>query len=129
MTGTPLCILVVDDEALLRWSLSETLGHYGHAVLEAASAATARQMMDDAGTAIDVVLLDLRLPDSNDLALLEEMRRRLPASAIVLMTAYGAPETVQGALDRGAYCVIDKPFDMLDVEPMVRSAYQAMRPH
>jgi hypothetical protein len=45
------------------------------------------------------------------------------------MTAYGGPEVVQGALDRGAYRVVDKPFDMGDVEPLVRDAFRAMRPH
>jgi DNA-binding NtrC family response regulator len=85
--------------------------------------------MDDAGQPIDVVLLDYRLPDSNDLKLLEEVRRRRPGSAVVLMTAYGGPDVVQGALDRGAYCVVDKPFDMHEVEPLVRNAYQAMRIH
>jgi two-component system NtrC family response regulator len=129
MTGKPLRILVVDDEALMRWSLSEILGREGHTVVEAVSASTARQVMDDASQPIDVVLLDYRLPDSNDLTLLEEVRRRMPASAVVLMTAYGGPDVVQGALDRGAYCVVDKPFDIHQVEPLVRDAYQAARLH
>jgi DNA-binding NtrC family response regulator len=129
MRGKPLCILVVDDEALIRWSLSEILGREGHTVVQAVSASTAREVMDDAGQPIDVVLLDYRLPDSNDLKLLEEVRRRRPGSAVVLMTAYGGPDVVQGALDRGAYCVVDKPFDMHEVEPLVRNAYQAMRLH
>jgi hypothetical protein len=45
------------------------------------------------------------------------------------MTAFGSAEVVQGALQLGAHRVVDKPFDMRDVEPMVRSAYQAMRVH
>jgi DNA-binding NtrC family response regulator len=129
MTGKPLRILVVDDEALIRWSLTEILGCEGHKVVQAVSASTAREVMDDASQPIDVVLLDYRLPDSNDLKLLEEVRQRRPGSAVVLMTAYGGPDVVKGALDRGAYCVVDKPFDMRDVEPLVRSAHQAMRPH
>lgn len=129
MTGKQLRILVVDDEALIRWSLSEVLRGHGHIVLEATSAMAARDAIEGSGPAIDVVLLDYRLPDSRDLTLLEDMRRRLPGSAVILMTAYGGPEVVQGALERGAYCVVDKPFDMLGVEPMVRLAYQAMRLH
>lgn len=129
MTGKPLRILVVDDEALIRWSLSEILGRQGHTVVEAVSASAVRDVMDDGAKAIDVVLLDYRLPDSNDLKLLEEVRRRMPASAVVLMTAYSGPDVVQSALDLGAYCVVDKPFDMLEVEPMVRDAYRATRLH
>jgi DNA-binding NtrC family response regulator len=129
MTSKPLRILIVDDEALIRWSLCEILAREGHTVVQAVSASSAREVMDDAGQPIDVVLLDYRLPDSNDLKLLEEVRRRRPESAVVLMTAYGGPDVVQGALDRGAYCVVDKPFDMHEVEPLVRNAYQAMRIH
>ena len=57
--------------------------------------------MDRTSDPIDVVLLDYRLPDSNDLRFLEEVRRRLPRSAVVLMTAYGTSDTVQGAMDPG----------------------------
>jgi DNA-binding NtrC family response regulator len=89
----------------------------------------AREVMNDVSQPIDVLLLDYRLPDSTDLKLLEEVRQRRPGSAIVLMTAYGGPEVLQNALDRGAYCVVAKPFDMGDVEPLVRDAVQAMRPH
>jgi DNA-binding NtrC family response regulator len=130
MTLTPqLRILIVDDEALIRWSLCELLRLHGHTVLEAASASAARAAIDDATPAFDVVLLDYRLPDSNDLKLLEDVRRRMPESAIVMMTAYGGPDVVQGALDRGAYCVIDKPFDMQNVDAMVRNAHRATRFH
>jgi DNA-binding NtrC family response regulator len=126
---THLRILIVDDENLIRWSLSEILRGHGHLVLEAASAATTRTVMDDNGQIIDVVLLDYRLPDSDDLELLEEIRRRMPGSAIVLMTAFGRPEVVEGALARGAYAVVNKPFDMNEVEPMVRRANIATRAH
>ena len=123
-----LRILVAEDEALLRWSISELLRRGGHTVVEAASASTVRDAMV-AEEPLDVVMLDFRLPDSADLRLLEEIRRRMPRSAVVLMTAYGTPEVVQGALDLGAYCVVSKPFDLHDVEPLIQKAYQASRPH
>lgn len=47
---------------------------------------------------VDVVLLDYRLPDSNDLTLLATIRRLAPGSSVVLMTAYGTPEVTEGAL-------------------------------
>lgn len=130
MTPTQeLRILVVDDEALIRWALSELLRQNGHTVVEAASAGAARAAINESTRAFDVVLLDYRLPDSNDLQLLEEIRRRMPASAVVLMTAHGSPEVVNSAMQLGAYRVVGKPFDMDNVETIVRGAYQAMRRH
>jgi DNA-binding NtrC family response regulator len=124
-----LTVLVVDDEALLRWSIAELLRRAGHTVIEATSAANARDAMTDASGRIDVVMLDYRLPDSNDLLLLDEVRRRLPRSAVVLMTAFGTPEMTQEALDRGAYCVLSKPFDMHGVEGLIAEAHRTGPSH
>lgn len=127
LAGT-LRVLVVDDELLLRWSIAEVLRHGGHHVIEAASAAAAREAIRDSAP-IDVVLLDFRLPDSDDLQLLGEIRHRLPEAAVVLMTAFGTPEVTEGAMRLGAYTVLTKPFDLHGVDAMVRSAHQAARPH
>ena len=118
-----LRIVVVDDEALIRWSLLETLSGCGYDVVEAADARGALQAVTAAAVPFDVALLDFRLPDSNDLALLSQLRRLTPATRIILMTAYGTPDILQGALDLGVYCVISKPFEMNDVAPLVTKAY------
>ena len=125
----PLTVLVVDDEPLLRWSLAEVLRRSGHTVVEAATAQDALDAIRRQPSSFDVVLLDYRLPDSSDLRLLEEVRRRVPGSAVVLMTAHGTAEMVQGALDLGAYCVLSKPFDMHGVEGLIADAYRASRLH
>jgi DNA-binding NtrC family response regulator len=117
-----LRILIVDDEALIRWSLVETLSGCGHVVVEAGDAASAVQAVTAAAVPFDVVLLDFRLPDSNDLALLSRLRRLAPATRIILMTAYGAPEMLEAARDLGAYRVIGKPFEMNEVAPLVTQA-------
>ena len=126
----PLRVLVVEDEPLIRWSISETLTHVGHTVMEAGSATAAVRAMAGASDAIDVVLLDYRLPDSNDLGLLKAVREMLPRSAVVMMTAYGTPEVTAGALELGAYRVMNKPFDMHGLETLVQEAHRASsRPH
>jgi DNA-binding NtrC family response regulator len=124
-----LTVLVVDDEALLRWSIAELLRRSGHTVIEATSADNARDAMGHAAAPIDVVLLDYRLPDSNDLRLLEEVRRRLPQCAVIVMTAFGTPEVLQEAVDRGAYCVLNKPFDMRGIEGLITEAHRAAQYH
>jgi DNA-binding NtrC family response regulator len=125
---TRLTILVVDDEALVRWSLAEVLRRSGHTVIEATSAREALDAISPSSL-IDAVLLDYRLPDSADLRLLQQIRRRLPRSPVVLMTTFGTPEVVQAALDLGAYRVLTKPFDMHGVEGLITEAYGASRYH
>jgi len=125
MTDRHLRILVVEDEALIRWSIAETLGQEGHTVMEADDAASAVRALEDADGDIDVVLLDYRLPDSNDLGLLANVRRLRPRSAVVMMTAYGTPEVTEGALALGAYRVVGKPFDMHGLGSLVAAARDA----
>jgi two-component system, NtrC family, response regulator AtoC len=118
-----LRVLVVEDELLIRWSIAESLTQAGHEVVEAETAASAVRELSS-GTDPDVVLLDLRLPDSSDLTLLTNVRRLSPRSAVVLMTAFGTPEVTAKALDLGAAEVLDKPFDIHLVEPTLRRAYR-----
>ena len=127
MTSRHLRILVVEDETLIRWSIAETLTREGHTVTEAASAAAAVKALEDEDD-IDVVLLDYRLPDSNDLGVPASVRRLQPHSAVVMMTAYGTLEVTEGALALGAYRVVGKPFDMRALESLVVEAHDA-RPH
>lgn len=111
-------ILVVDDEALIRWSLTQTLEDHGFEVTQASNAAEAltRAASDEP---FHAVLLDFRLPDSSDLNLLLRMRQLLPTASVILMTAYSTPEVAQGALDLGAVRVVNKPFEMSDVATLV----------
>ena len=127
-----LCVLVVEDETLIRWSIAETLAQRGHRVVEAGNATSAVQALSSMPGPIDVVLLDYRLPDSNDLGLLREIRRMRPESAVVMMTAFGTPEVTKRALELGAYRVLNKPFDMHGLESLVLEAHGARagsRPH
>ena len=122
MTSAARClrVLVVDDEPLIRWSIAETLGAAGHQVTEAQDAASALRALADVPDT-DLVLLDFRLPDSNDLGLLAEVRRIAPAAPVIMMTAFGTPDVTAGALKLGALKVLNKPFNMHDLEDLVRS--------
>ena len=125
MKNSPsLSVLVVDDEALIRWSLSESLIDAGYSVSEASDGASALAQASD-GRKFDAILLDYRLPDSNDLRLLENIRRLQPKAAVVMMTAFGTPEVTAGALELGAYRVVAKPFDMHTMVDLVTSAHQS----
>jgi DNA-binding NtrC family response regulator len=119
-----LRVLIVDDEPLIRWSMSETLTQTGHTVTEASDAKeTLQRLANDPPP--DVILLDYRLPDSNDLKLLETIRRVAPHSSVVMMTAFGSPMVQTGALERGAFRVMTKPLEMRELSVLVRQAYES----
>jgi two-component system response regulator AtoC len=115
-----LRVLVVDDEPLIRWSIAETLGASGHHVKEAQDAASALRALA-ADPKPDLVLLDFRLPDSNDLGLLAKIRGITPETTVIMMTAFGTPDVTAGALKLGAAKVLSKPFNMQDLDGLVRS--------
>ena len=119
-----LRILVVDDEPLIRWSLAETLAGEGHEVEEAGSAKQTLATLS-AGSTPDVILLDFRMPDSKDLTLLEAVRRVRPETAIIMMTAFGTPEMIADAERLGAYRVVNKPIDMMDLPVLVQQSHNS----
>ena len=121
----PLRILVVEDENLIRWAVAETLTDAGHLVVEAPDAATALRAVSQASDPFDVVLLDFRLPDSDDLSLVERIRQQAPASAIVMMTAHGTVQMTEDAKTLGVYEVIAKPFDVHLLQDVIVQAYQS----
>ena len=112
-------VLVVDDEPLTCWSIAEVLGERGYRMKQAVDAASALEAIDSADGLPDVVLLDMRLPDSRDLTALSVIHRFFPKLPIVLMTAHGTPELSDEARRRGAVAVVDKPFEIGDLAPMV----------
>jgi len=120
-------VLVVDDEALIRWSVSETLTEHGCNVVEAGDACAAKAAASTGH--FDVVLLDFRLPDSDDLSLLASIRRAIPDAQVIMMTAFGRPEVVDGALELGAYRVISKPIEMDALAGLVAGACAAQSFH
>jgi DNA-binding NtrC family response regulator len=116
-------VLVIDDESLVRWSLGERLRQEGYEILEAGSAAEARERIRGADHQPTVVLLDLRLPDADGLALFEELRTQRPGWPIIILSAHASAETAQAALQRGALHVGTKPFDLDDIVAQVRRGF------
>ena len=115
-------VLIVDDEPLIRWSLHEALAEQGFAVTVASDGEAAISALANASHLPDVVLLDYRLPDSDDLTLCQTITDRVRPGRVILMTAYGTPEVVRGALALGAYEVLTKPLDVNHIAAVVRRA-------
>ena len=115
-------VLVVDDEALIRWTLAQALGERGYDVTEAGDARAAISAVEAAADPFQVVLLNYRLPDSADLRLLGTLRQLAPTSQIIMITAHNSPELTEGATALGAFRVLSKPFEVESVVAAVDRA-------
>jgi len=117
--NAPRHVLVVDDEPLIRWSVIETLADLGLDVEQADCAASALQILTTTRLPFDVIVLDLRMPDMNDLSLLATIRQLLPETPVVLMTALGTPELFAEAGRLGVRGVLIKPFELSELSRLV----------
>ncbi len=102
-------ILIVEDEKLLRWALTEQLKRANHEVHAAANLAEASENLD--AHQPDVLLLDISLPDGNGLDFYEEKLSRLEDTVTIVMTAVGQVEEAVRAMKLGALDFLTKPID------------------
>lgn len=103
-------MLVVEDEALIRWPLRLRLEEAGLKVLEAEDGKSALDHLSHDGIA--GVLLDLRLPDISGMEVFRRLRVTHPSAHVWIMTAYGTPQARREAEALGVEEFIDKPFDV-----------------
>ena len=113
-------ILVVDDDAEVRYSLNRVLSSQHYKVLEAPSgeegvAAVKRQPPD-------IVLLDNRMTGISGLETLQHIRSANPKQLVILMTAYGTAQTAIEAMKFGAFDYVVKPFDPAKLIALVENA-------
>ena len=117
-------ILVVDDEALIRWSLTERLKSEGYQVLEAETGARALEQVREG---VDLVLLDYKLPDTDGVSVLRKIKEYDQDILVVLLTAFATVETAVEAMRIGAYHFANKPFNLDDVVGTVSRALETTR--
>ncbi|RMG40356.1 MAG: sigma-54-dependent Fis family transcriptional regulator [Planctomycetota bacterium] len=103
-------ILIVDDEPAICWSFRQFLGEAGHEVLTASTAEQAWELAERHRP--DAVVMDVRLPRTDGITALAELRRRAGDVPVIVITAFGNLDTAVRALDAGAFDYLTKPFDV-----------------
>ena len=114
-------VLVVDDEQLIRWSLTDRLSRDGYRVLEADTAAAALERHKEG---VDLVLLDFRLPDADGLEVLKQIKESDPDTLVILLTAYSSVDNAVEAMKHGAYHYANKPFNVDEIALLVAKALE-----
>jgi DNA-binding NtrC family response regulator len=117
-------VLVVDDEALIRWSVAERLKADGYHVLEAD---TGKAAIDRLSEGIDLVLLDYKLPDTDGVSVLRRLKEIDQDILVIMMTAYAKIETAVEAMKLGAYHFVNKPFNLDEIAATVERALETTR--
>ncbi len=119
-------ILVVEDEKSMRDLLALMLRKEGYEVETADSAVAARDLMATASE-FNLIISDISMPGMTGLELLRHCRRICPETAVVLMTAYGSKEIAIEALNEGASYYVEKPFDIDEMQTVVRKTLENRR--
>ena len=105
-------VLLVDDDADILLSLGRLVSRLLPEV-DFLTASSGKQGLDViAAQRVDIVVSDLRMPDMDGIAFLEEAKRRVPGILTLMLTAYPSPEVAQDAVKRGGVILlVTKPFD------------------
>ncbi len=112
-------ILIVDDEDLIRISLQRLLRQQGFTVSTAGTALEALQRFE--ADRPEIVILDIRLPDSNGLQLLRTLKENRPSVAVIMITANPEIQNSVEAMKSGAYDFLEKPIDLERLRSIINS--------
>ncbi len=104
-----LNLLIVEDERSVRECCREVAQSLGFNTLLAESRDQAYRHLD--GANVDVVLLDLRLPNGSGIEILRDIKRRRPEAVTIVMTGFATVQSAVQAMKLGAYDYITKPFN------------------
>jgi len=118
----PLHLLIVEDDPAVRDACSEIATTMGFAVHSAGDLAAARAILKS--QAVDILLLDLRLPGSSGLDLLEEVKAIHPETAVIVMTAFATVSSAVEAMRIGASDYLTKPFALEELTAVLERASQ-----
>ncbi len=115
-------VLVIDDDPLIRKTLSSYLSKKGFEALVAEDGEEGIQKYEE--HIPDLVILDIRLPDVDGLEVLGRIREKNPNASIIIMTAYDDMKTTIEAIKSGAFEYLVKPLDYVELDLTIDKAFQ-----
>jgi two-component system, NtrC family, response regulator PilR len=118
-------VLVVDDERSMRDVLAIALRQSGYDVTLADGGAAALERLR--GETFDLVVTDLRMRETDGMAVLRAVRERAPETVVVVVTAYASTETAVEAMKLGAYDYVTKPFKLDEIRVTIANALERKR--
>lgn len=118
-------VLVVDDQKSIREILEIFLKSEGFSVSAADNGRTALDIMKD--DIFDLVITDMKMPKLSGIDLLKNIKEIAPNTVVVIITAFGTPESAVEAMKLGAFDYIQKPFKMDDIRLVIKNAFEKKR--
>ncbi len=118
-------VLIVDDDESVRWVLKKSLEKDGIEAVLAKDAQECFRVLEEEPIAL--VLMDIRMPGMSGLDALEKIKRDGRSVAVIIMTAQATMQNAIEAMRRGAYDYITKPFDLDEVNILVKKALDVRR--
>lgn len=117
-------ILIVDDEPVLRQTLTLWFKRHKLEVVACAGAPAAWEVIQGAPQPFPVILTDLSMPGGSGLDVLAAAKARCAFSQVILMTAHSTVENALEAMRAGAYDFVTKPFDNQELLALVNKAFE-----
>lgn len=115
-------ILIVDDDEVMQETLSDVLRKRGYEIFTVGSGNGALPMIKK--NVIDLILLDMRLPDIDGLEVLKKIKEFDNEILVIMMTAYSDVQTAVSAMKSGAYDYINKPFELEELKLLIEKGLE-----
>jgi len=115
-------ILIVDDDEVMQETLSDVLRKRGYEIFTVGSGNGALPMIEK--NVIDLILLDMRLPDIDGLEVLKKIKEFDTEILVIMMTAYSDVQTAVSAMKSGAYDYINKPFELEELKLLIEKGLE-----
>lgn len=114
----PLKILIVDDEIIVRKTLTSIMEHFGHATDCVSDGVSGKEFMMK--NQYDAAFVDMRMPGIDGINLLKWSREAQLPLPIIIMTGHGAKDAHDEALQSGAFAFLNKPFSLKEIKQLIK---------